>query len=69
MKRYRTPRSWQVGSKAKVPCEHKNCKRFLVVTIGNPSTGQSSHSKYGSFDFRNQTWYCHQHMTTIKQIK
>ena len=49
------------GDKIAIMCAHENCHRFLVMTVVYSSTMQCTHPKYGSFDMRNQSYYCHQH--------
>lgn len=39
----------------------KHCKKRIVLTTVNASTGQFIHSKLGRFDMRNQVWFCHKH--------
>ena len=51
----------QMGDKISILCSHENCNRFLVMVVDYTSTMQCHHKRLGSFDMRNQCWYCHQH--------
>lgn len=49
------------GDKVALYCNHKNCKRYLVLIALHVSGGQFHHKTKGRFDARNQMWLCHQH--------
>jgi hypothetical protein len=51
----------KAGQKIAIICANGNCHRFLVMTVIYPSTMQCVHHIKGSFDMRNQEWYCHSH--------
>ena len=51
----------EIGDKIPVICFNKKCNRFLVMEVVYPSVMQCHHKRFGSFDMRNQVWYCHQH--------
>lgn len=49
------------GDKFHLKCDHDGCKRYIVMTMGNPSMGYAYHKKHGMIDMRNQVWLCPDH--------
>ncbi len=50
------------GDRIPIICDHKDCHRFLVAIVINPSVMYCHCVAYNSkFDMRNQIWKCFQH--------
>jgi hypothetical protein len=42
-------------------CHKNDCKKYIMYKIKDDNMSYYAITKYGTFDIRNQVWYCKKH--------